>query len=316
MGDLALQVGEVDLVVVDQGDPADAGRAEVERHRRAEAAGADHQRVGGSEALLAFDADVVEQDVARIAQQLVVGHGAAVASRLSSGAKRRIHAEGRDPSPSAQDDVPSRRSAQLVVASALRSTAVLLTRTVLPLRRFSAWTSWKSSGPPNSIGGLGAPLRAAVSASSFLRASSRAFSRASSFCSSTLAAHQVLVEVGLAHAQGGEHVAFGGLVEHDVGHDALGLDRGAARRVVARGGDLQRGVGGELAHRLHRALAEGLRAHDGGALVVLQGAGDDLAGRGRAFVDQHHQRHLLQRPRAGASADRNCRAARSTRARP
>ena len=63
----------------------------------------------------------------------------------------------------------------------------------------------------------------------------------------------------------------------------------------------------ELAHRLHRALAEGLRAHDGGALVVLQRAGDDLAGRGRAFVDEHDQRHLLQRlgqapQRVGAAA--------------
>ena len=45
VGDLPLQVGEVDPVVVDQGDAADAGGAEEERDRRAEAAGADHQRV-------------------------------------------------------------------------------------------------------------------------------------------------------------------------------------------------------------------------------------------------------------------------------
>src|SRR4029079_13956974 len=65
-----------------------------------------------------------------------------------------------------------------------------------------------------------------------------------------LAALQVLVEIGLARAQRREQVPLGGLVEHDVGHDALGLDRRAARRVVAGGGDLERRVGGELAHRL------------------------------------------------------------------
>ena len=73
--DLALQVGEVDRVVVDQRDAADAGRAEVQRHRRAQPAGADDQRMRGQQALLALDADLVEQDVARVAQQLVVGHG-------------------------------------------------------------------------------------------------------------------------------------------------------------------------------------------------------------------------------------------------
>jgi len=76
--------------------------------------------------LLAFYADFVEQDVPRIAQQLVV--------------------------------------VQLVVSvSGLRSTAVLLTSTGLPFRRFRAWTSWKSSALPNSGGGLtGAAARLAT----------------------------------------------------------------------------------------------------------------------------------------------------------
>ena len=39
---LALQVGEVDGVVVDDTEGADAGRGEIERRRRAESAGADH----------------------------------------------------------------------------------------------------------------------------------------------------------------------------------------------------------------------------------------------------------------------------------
>ena len=70
--DLALQVGQVDRVVIDQRDAPDAGRAEVERHRRAEPAGADDQRMPVEQPLLALDADLVEQDVPRIAQQLVI----------------------------------------------------------------------------------------------------------------------------------------------------------------------------------------------------------------------------------------------------
>ena len=40
--------------------------------------------------------------------------------------------------------------------------------------------------------------------------------------------------------------------------------------------------------RLHRTLSEGARAHDDGAAVILQRAGDDFGGRGRPAVDQHH----------------------------
>jgi len=74
VGDLALQVGEIDRVVVDHGELADTGRAEVERDRRAQAAGADDQGMAVQNALLAFDADFLEQDMARIAQQLIVVH--------------------------------------------------------------------------------------------------------------------------------------------------------------------------------------------------------------------------------------------------
>ena len=63
MGDLALQVGEVHRVVIDHGDPAHAGGAQVQRCGRAQAAGADDHRVGGKNAFLALDADVIEQDM-------------------------------------------------------------------------------------------------------------------------------------------------------------------------------------------------------------------------------------------------------------
>ena len=61
-------------VVVDDRDRAHAGGSQVQQRGRAETTGTDHQRVRGRDALLALDADVVQQDVARITQQLLVVH--------------------------------------------------------------------------------------------------------------------------------------------------------------------------------------------------------------------------------------------------
>ena len=73
MDDLALQVGFVDGVEVDQADGADAGSGEVERERRAEAAGADAEDLGGLELLLALHADLGEDEVAGVAGDLFIG---------------------------------------------------------------------------------------------------------------------------------------------------------------------------------------------------------------------------------------------------
>ena len=70
--DLPLQVGEVDLVGVGEGEAADAGGGEVERGGTAEAARADDQRVGGAQLLLAFNAYLRQQDVPAIAEKLLV----------------------------------------------------------------------------------------------------------------------------------------------------------------------------------------------------------------------------------------------------
>ena len=43
---LAVQVGDLDVVVVDDPEPPDARPGEVHRHRRAERARADHQHAG------------------------------------------------------------------------------------------------------------------------------------------------------------------------------------------------------------------------------------------------------------------------------
>ena len=56
--DLSLQVAEVDDVVVDEADGADARQRQVERHRRAEPAGADDQHPGCHELALADAADL------------------------------------------------------------------------------------------------------------------------------------------------------------------------------------------------------------------------------------------------------------------
>ena len=79
--DLALQVGLVDGVELDDADAADAGRGQVQGQRRAEPASADQQRGAGLEPLLACDAHIRDQDVAAVARQLggAQGRGAAAA---------------------------------------------------------------------------------------------------------------------------------------------------------------------------------------------------------------------------------------------
>ena len=71
--DLALEVGGVDDVEVDEADGADSGGGEVEGERRAEAAGADAEDFGGLELLLAFHADLGQDEVAGVAGDLFVG---------------------------------------------------------------------------------------------------------------------------------------------------------------------------------------------------------------------------------------------------
>ena len=50
---------------------ADAGRGEIEQHRRAEPAGADHQHARAAERRLAGAADLAQHDVAGIAFEFV-----------------------------------------------------------------------------------------------------------------------------------------------------------------------------------------------------------------------------------------------------
>lgn len=75
MQDLPLQVREVDRVGVDERERADSGRREIHRGRRAEAARADDDRMRIEKALLRLDADLVDEDVAGVAKELIVVHG-------------------------------------------------------------------------------------------------------------------------------------------------------------------------------------------------------------------------------------------------
>ncbi len=64
MGDLALQVGQVDAVVIDDAERADPGRREIEEERRAEPAGTDDEDARGEQLGLPLLADLVENEMA------------------------------------------------------------------------------------------------------------------------------------------------------------------------------------------------------------------------------------------------------------
>src|SRR5205823_6512454 len=65
------------------------------------------------------------------------------------------------------------------------------------------------------------------------------------------------------------------------------LDGAPAGRVVERGGESQAVVLAERVNALHQALAETRCAENGGAVVILHGAGDDLAGTGAFLVHEN-----------------------------
>jgi hypothetical protein len=75
--DLALQVGAVNGVTVGQQQSADPCCCQIEHCWRTQTSGPHHQHGGIEQPLLAFDTDLVEQQVAAIAQEQVVVQGQA-----------------------------------------------------------------------------------------------------------------------------------------------------------------------------------------------------------------------------------------------
>ena len=73
--DLALEVGLVDHVHVDDAERADASGSQVQGSRRAEAAGAEQQDLGVEQLLLAGLADLGQEQVALVAVALIAGEG-------------------------------------------------------------------------------------------------------------------------------------------------------------------------------------------------------------------------------------------------
>ena len=74
MHDLPLQVGQINVVVVAQRECAHAGRREIQRNGRTQPARADQQCPRRAQFFLPFDADLRQQDVAAVTQQLLVVH--------------------------------------------------------------------------------------------------------------------------------------------------------------------------------------------------------------------------------------------------
>ena len=112
------------------------------------------------------------------------------------------------------------------------------------------------------------------------------------------------------HEHVGQDPALGDL--HAVGLDHLGLAVALVdlQRIVGRVGFLDTSARGGVEARyrqahaapvreedrlLHKALAERTAAVDEPAVVVLDGAGEDLARRSGALADEHLQTHVLER---------------------
>ena len=86
MDDLALQVGQVDRIVVDHADGADPGGGQVQQHGRSKPPGADDQNPARQQLGLADAADLFQQDVPGVAVDLILGkireiHGSAYSPR-------------------------------------------------------------------------------------------------------------------------------------------------------------------------------------------------------------------------------------------
>src|SRR5579862_7344893 len=75
VNDLALQVGVIDDIEIDEAEGADAGGAEIQGKRRAEATGADAEYSRGFELLLALHANLGHDQMPGVAQDFILAEG-------------------------------------------------------------------------------------------------------------------------------------------------------------------------------------------------------------------------------------------------
>jgi hypothetical protein len=71
--DLALKVGEIDHIVIDQSNVPNPRGCQVEGNGRSEASGADDQHRGSFELALPIQPYVWDEQVARVAQDFFMG---------------------------------------------------------------------------------------------------------------------------------------------------------------------------------------------------------------------------------------------------
>jgi hypothetical protein len=95
MNNLALQVGEIDGIVVADRQRADAGRSQIQRGGRAQPAGADDQSARARKFFLAFDAEFRQQDVPAVAQELIVIHMRINSARQARGSFSLVRLRGK-----------------------------------------------------------------------------------------------------------------------------------------------------------------------------------------------------------------------------
>ena len=69
MEDLALEIGGIDHIRIDESEPADPGGGQIERGGRAERTGADQQDGGVFQTQLSGLAHVGNEQMARVAEQ-------------------------------------------------------------------------------------------------------------------------------------------------------------------------------------------------------------------------------------------------------
>ena len=84
MDNLPLQIGQINLVIVHQGESAHAGSGQIHGHGRAQPAQAHNQYMGFEKCLLGFCAETRQQYLAAVAQQLLVIHRAILAGLRGS----------------------------------------------------------------------------------------------------------------------------------------------------------------------------------------------------------------------------------------
>ena len=74
MDNLPLQIGQINLVIVHQGESAHAGSGQIHGHGRAQPTQPHNQYMGFEKCLLGFCAEIRQQYLAAVAQQLLVIH--------------------------------------------------------------------------------------------------------------------------------------------------------------------------------------------------------------------------------------------------